>query len=158
MPVSATEFASLSFAERLSPTGVAQLAACASERAVPAGEVLFREGGQNDDLMFVRSGGVALDMQVPRRGNVRILSLGPGDLLAWSAVLGQGKMTASATVLEPARLFVIPASQFEAICHADPQLGYHLMREAARALANRLVATRLQLLDLFAETMALEGA
>jgi CRP-like cAMP-binding protein len=152
MTVSAAEFARLSFAERLSPAGIERLAAVASERTYPAGTVLFREGRQNDELMFITSGGVALDMRVPRRGNVRIMSLGAGDLLAWSALLGQRTMTATATVLEETRVFAIPASEFHAICQSDPELGYHLMREAARALANRLVATRLQLLDLFAET------
>ncbi|MBX9787300.1 MAG: cyclic nucleotide-binding domain-containing protein [Pirellulales bacterium] len=153
MPVSPADFAKLSFAENLSPAGVERLAAIASERAYPAGTVVFREGRQNEDLMFICSGGIALDMRVPRRGEVRIQSLGPGDLLAWSALLGQRKMTATATALEATRVFAIPASAFQQLCQADPELGYQLMHAAARALANRLVCTRLQLLDLFAETM-----
>ena len=154
MPVPPTDFAKLSFAENLSPAGVEQLAVLASERTYPAGTIVFREGRQNEDLMFVRSGCIALDMRVPRRGDVRIMSLGSGDLLAWSALLGERRMTATATALEETRVFAIPANEFQRICQADPELGFQFMREAARALANRLVATRLQLLDLFAETMA----
>jgi CRP-like cAMP-binding protein len=123
-------------------------------RGYPADTLLFREGAQNDQLMIIAVGRVALDMQVPGRGEVRIMSLGPGDVVAWSALLGGGRMTTSAVALEDTQVVAIRAVDALALCQSDPAFGYHLMRTLALALANRLVATRLQLLDLFADTAA----
>lgn len=61
-------------------------------------------------------------------------------------------MTTSAIALQDTRLIAISGDEAIAICESDPTFGYNLMRQVAAALANRLVATRLQLLDLFAET------
>jgi CRP-like cAMP-binding protein len=143
----------LRFSEALAEGLLERVAAVARLREFAAGTVLFREQARNDELMVIASGRVALDMQVPGRGDVRILSLGPGDMLAWSALIGGGTMTTSAVALEDTEVVAIRAADALALCEADPALGYHLMRQVALALANRLVATRLQLLDLFADTV-----
>lgn len=114
--------------------------------------VLFSEGSAADALWVVCSGSVALDMHVPLRGSVRILTLGPRDLLGWSALVGDGSMSATATITKDADLLVLPAQQLRDLCDDDHSLGYAVMVHVARALANRLRGTRLQLLDLFAET------
>ncbi len=142
----------LRFSETLPEHVLQQTAGLAAMRGVPAGTVLFREGALNDQWMIIAIGRVALEMRVPGRGDVRIMSLGPGDLVAWSALLGGGRMTTSAIALEDTQVVCMQAASMLALCESDAVIGYHLMREVAYALANRLVATRLQLLDLFAET------
>lgn len=118
---------------------------------MPAGGTIFREGTQVEQLYLIRSGRVALEMNVPGRGAVRILTLGPGEMVGWSALLGQGRMTASAVCLEATELVVAEAKPLRLLCEANSDFGYHLMREMAQAISQRLVATRLQLLDLFAD-------
>ena len=44
----------------------------------------------------------------------------------------------------------IPADRLLSLCEQDAEFGQHVMRWMAQSLSNRLVATRLQLLDLFA--------
>lgn len=129
-----------------------QIVGCSQEQVCPAGQVIFREGDENHKLYLIASGRVALDMHVPGRGLVRILSLGPGDMLAWSALLGNGRMTATATALEDTRLIASGAQCLRTVCDADRSVGYELMRQMAVALSRRLLATRLQLLDLFGDT------
>lgn len=141
----------LRFSEALPEAVLARLGQLASVRGFPSDTVLFREGTRNDQLMIVAVGRVALDMHVPGRGDVRILSLGPGDMVAWSAVLGSGRMSASAVALEDTQVVCIPGADVLSLCQSDPAIGYHLMSMVAHALGNRLVATRLQLLDLFAD-------
>jgi CRP-like cAMP-binding protein len=58
-------------------------------------------------------------------------------------------MTATATTQEATRLVVIPGATLGALCESNHEIGYRVMQQMARALAQRLVATRLQLLDLF---------
>ncbi len=128
------------------------LAAAASLRGFPGGTELFHENSQNNELMIISIGRVALDMYVPGRGNVRILSLGPGDVVAWSALLGGGRMTTSATALEDTQIVAIAADVILSVCESNHTFGYQLMRRVASSLGERLLATRLQLLDLFSES------
>jgi CRP/FNR family transcriptional regulator, cyclic AMP receptor protein len=125
------------------------LEALARPRHFPAGQVLFTEGSPQDDLHLIAAGHVRLDMVVPGLGRRALLSLGPGDLLAWSALLGNQVMTTSALALEPVDTVALSGPKLQELCEAQPEIGYHLMQQVARALSRRLVATRLQLLDLF---------
>jgi CRP/FNR family cyclic AMP-dependent transcriptional regulator len=129
-----------------------KLAALASLEERRAGETLFQEGGRNDRFFLVLGGAVALDMTIPRRGPVRVLTVGPGEILAWSALLGAGVMTTSAVVTEDARLLALPGPALRALCRSDHEVGFAVMERVARALSRRLLATRLQLLDLYSET------
>ena len=136
-----------------------RLAAAAKVRRFMPHDVLFREKAENNQLMIICSGQVALEMHVPGHGNVRILTLGPGELLGWSALLG-GKMTTSAIALEETMLVSITASEILAACDADHSFGYSLMRRIADSLAGRLTETRTQLVDLltFDEAIGIKTA
>lgn len=124
----------------------------ATEVREPSGTVLFHEGAPANALWLLCSGSVALDMQVPARGAVRLQTLGPRDLLGWSALVGDGAMSTTATVTEDSQLLKLPAERIKDICISDHTLGYAVMGYVARTVANRLRGTRLQLLDLYSET------
>ena len=141
----------LRFSASLPPDDLERIAAIAKLCGYSAGTVLFREGSQNDRLLIICLGRVALDIRVPGRGDVRILSLGPGDMVSWSALFGGGRMTTSAVAVEDTQVVSISATDVLSLCESNNKFGYLLMRQVGKALADRLVATRLQLLDLFAE-------
>src|ERR1700690_35085 len=107
-----------------------RLAAAATVRRFPPHDLLFREKAENEDLMIICSGRVALDLQVPGHGNVELLRLGPGELLGWSALLG-GRMTTTATTVEDTMIVAISAGEVLATCEADHSFGYWLMRRVA---------------------------
>jgi CRP-like cAMP-binding protein len=133
------------------------LAAVSTVRDFAAGSTIFREGGDNHFLYVLQHGHVGLDMNVAGRGRVRILSLGPGEMLAWSALLGDGQMTATATALEETQVISAAGQHLVELCNASHEFGYQLMTRVADVLAKRLVATRLQLLDLFSPS-AMSGS
>ncbi|MFM7056713.1 MAG: cyclic nucleotide-binding domain-containing protein [Planctomycetota bacterium] len=116
-----------------------------------AGTVLFREGQVEDEVFVVFSGHVRLSMKVPGRGEVTLLTAGPGDLVGWSGLISDGVMTATATVLDSARLVALSGRCLQQLCESDPKLGYILMKRMAQVISRRLLSTRLQLLDLFAD-------
>ena len=58
-------------------------------------------------------------------------------------------MTATALVLENSVLIELPGAELLQLCEIDHDFGYALMRRLATTLSKRLVATRLQMLDLF---------
>ncbi|MFO0918808.1 MAG: cyclic nucleotide-binding domain-containing protein [Planctomycetaceae bacterium] len=139
------------FISGLPPESLAKLEEIAREEHFVPGSQLFAEGGEHPDLHIILQGHVRLEMAIPRRGRQPLLSLGTGDVLAWSALLSGGRMTASAIALDSVRTASISGVVLRGLCEADPQLGYQMMKQLATALSRRLIATRLQLLDLFQE-------
>jgi CRP-like cAMP-binding protein len=125
------------------------LAGIADEKTFPPGVVIFREGQRCQHIFIVLRGPVALEIAVPGRKAVRIQTIGPGELLGWTPVLETRPMTATARTLDQCRLLALDAAQVQALCTHDPTLGMEFMRRTALALAQRLNATRLQLLDVY---------
>ncbi len=78
---------------------------------------------------------------------------GPGELLGWSSVLEQLSYTARGRAVTDTRLAEIDVVQLLAMCEQDPQFGYTFMQQVAMALAKRLSATRMQLLDVYGTNM-----
>ena len=140
----------LPFAAGLPAPALAELAGIARAQAFPAKAVIFREGVICPDLFVVEAGRVAIEMHVPGRGAVRVLTVGDGELLGWSALLGDGRMTATAMAIDDTRLVVIPGNSLRDLCQRSHEVGWQVMQQVAKALSARLIATRLQLLDLFA--------
>lgn len=114
-----------------------------------AGGLLFREGDRQSSLFILAGGLVQLSILVPGRGDVPILTVGPGELIAWSAVLFKQPMTCTARALEDSKLLEFPVESIEEMVDRDPQFAKEFYRWIALGLSQRLTATRLQLLDLF---------
>lgn len=143
------ELESLPFTSGLSPKSLEQIAAAASLLQAPAGEVLFREGDHHPYSYLVHSGLVGIELHGPPHGAIRMLTLGPGDLVGWSPLCGQNAMNARAICVTDAELFVLDAEKLRTAFDDDPRVGYEVMRQVALSLARRLVATRMQLLDVY---------
>ena len=137
-----------------------RLPAAARERLEPhirlvdfaAGTELLREGEPTRDLAIVRSGRVALRLRVPERGPTTILTVEPGDIVGWSAIVAPHRATSTAVALLPTELLLIDGDALRAELAADPELAAPLYLSLLEALARRLTGTRLQLLDLFTMT------
>ena len=100
-------------------------------------------------------GASTLELCTAGEGCTRLQTVGPGELLGWSPVLGLSEMTATARVIEPTTLVVVDAKQLVTLCEHNPRFGYEFMRRTALALSQRLSATRLQLLDVFRHELPL---
>ncbi|MFO0845876.1 MAG: cyclic nucleotide-binding domain-containing protein [Gemmataceae bacterium] len=129
------------------------LAAIAEVKEFPANAVVFREGEMTPFIYAVLDGRVGLEVRVVGRGNARIHTVGAGELLGWSPLLQLGPMTATARALTACRLIALRAPQVLALGERSPKFGAELMRRTAVALAQRLNATRLHLLDVFRTEM-----
>jgi len=113
-----------------------------------AGDIIFRDGGPASCVYLMVRGQAALDFGKVGQECRRFLTAAPGKLLAWPAILEHPRLTANARALTPALLVKISSPHLADLCDEHPAFGYQIMRRAARALANRLAATRLQLLEL----------
>jgi len=122
---------------------------------VDAKQELFREGDPEDYLYIVIQGRVAIEMMVPSRGRMRIYTAEPMDVVGWSSVTPVvRRRTAGAQAVLPSCLVRQDAAALRKLCEEDCDLGYIVMRRMANVIASRLLTTRLQLLDMFANPEA----
>jgi CRP-like cAMP-binding protein len=142
-----------SFLRDLSEAHVDKLAELARWREYAPQAVIFREGDPPTSVYVIESGRVGLEICAPGIGCRRILTAAPGDLLGWSPVLGESRLTATARALEPTTCFEFKAGQVLAACEHDAAFGYAFMRRLALEMAKRLNATRMQLMDVFGTHM-----
>ncbi len=115
------------------------------------GQVIFHEGDKEDYLYVVLEGRVGIEISVPGRGRVRILTADAMDEVGWSSVTPVVRQrTAGARAVLPSRLVAFDAAELRKLCDEDHDFGYFVMRRLANVVAGRLMTTRLQLLDMFA--------
>jgi CRP-like cAMP-binding protein len=138
-----------SFLADLSPRVQEKLLCMADSFSYAAGQDIFREGDPSLYLYVVKSGRVAIEVHVPSKGRRTILTAGPGDLFSWSALVEPRIETASARAVEDTELVGIKGGLLMDACLEDSSLGFELYRALAEIITARLIATRLQLLDVF---------
>ena len=139
----------LSFTQGLDPAQLDRIAEVAAPAEWAAGAVVFREGDLDRVLYVVERGRVAIEVTIPGRGRVTILTVGPGEVFGWSSVFHARPKTASARATEPTRAVALDAARLGTLCDADPVLGYLLTRRILEVVSERLKATRMQLMDIY---------
>jgi CRP-like cAMP-binding protein len=122
----------------------------AREVSFEAGARLFEEGRRADRFWIVRTGTVALDLHVPGRHPAVIESLGHGELVGWSWHFPPYTWHLGAEAMSPVRAWEFDAETVRAMCAEDPEFGRAIAVWVGRVVAQRLHASRIRLLDLYA--------
>ncbi|MEU6284799.1 cyclic nucleotide-binding domain-containing protein [Streptomyces sp. NPDC047028] len=115
-----------------------------------AGTRLFEEGGRADRFWIVRTGTVALHMRVPGRRPAVVESLGPDQLVGWSWHFPPHLWHLGAETTSPVRAWEFDAETVRTMCAEDAEFGRSIAVWVGRVAAQRLHATRVRLLDLYA--------
>jgi CRP-like cAMP-binding protein len=139
------ELEGVDFLRHLSPAYSEQIASLASLKEYRPGDVIFREGERRPEVYLVLEGEAGLEIRVPGCGVIEAHTVGPGELLGWSAVLGGGPMTATAQAATRCRLAALSADAVVALAEREPRFGLEFYRGLSAALAGRLHATRQQI-------------
>lgn len=122
----------------------------AREVSFEAGHRLFEEGRHADRFWIVRTGTVSLDLRVPGRRAPAIESLGPGELVGWSWHFPPYVWQLGAEAMSPVRAYEFDADTVRAMCDEDAEFGRSVAQWVGRVVAQRLHASRVRLLDLYA--------
>jgi CRP-like cAMP-binding protein len=138
------------FGSDLSPQTQERLARLGVVREFAADSIVLHEGDDATPMGILISGRLALRTLVPERGPVTILSVEPGDIFGWSALLAGTQAQSTVVATEKSRALVIEGAPLRAALKEDHALAASLYPRVLQAVARRLRATRLQLLDLFA--------
>ena len=110
------------FMKDLDENYLKQITGCASNVAYHEDEIIFREGDKAEKFYLIRTGKVALEINGRDKGNLRILTVGPGQIL--------GECLRNK-------------------CEDDPKMGYEMLKRFSHILEQRLQSTRMQLLDVY---------
>jgi len=104
-------------------------------RDARAGEVLFREGESGVEMFVIQNGLVRISKRVA--GEERPLAtLGRGEFIGEMAILNERPRTATATVLQDARLLVIGAKTLELMLANNSEIALRLIKKLATRLAS----------------------
>ena len=138
------------FASGLEPAVQTRLAALSRMVTADSGQELFREGDESEGLGIVIRGRIALRTYVGERGDLTILTVEPGDIYLWSALVPPYRATSSGVVIEPLEAITFPGPALRVALREDPALAQAIYPRALIAVERRLNATRAQLMDMFA--------
>jgi cAMP-binding proteins - catabolite gene activator and regulatory subunit of cAMP-dependent protein kinases len=112
--------------------------------------MLLKEGTECDHFGVLLSGLLAMQVLVPGQGSVTLLTVEPGDVYGWSAVVAPHRSTSSVVGVEAGEVLAFGAESLRDLLNADDVLAATLYPRLLQAMARRLTATRVQLLDLYA--------
>jgi len=113
------------------------------------GALILREGRPTPFLGVLAAGRIALRLQVPARGPYVVVTLEPGDVFGWSALVPPHRATSDAVALTPVHALAFDAERLRDALRDDHELAAQLLPIVLRCLSDRLTTSWHQLLDLF---------
>jgi CRP-like cAMP-binding protein len=134
----------------LRPEQLAALSGDGTPVSFAAGERIFGEGGVADRFWLIETGSVALDMRVPGRGDQVVETLPGGTVLGWSWLHPPYRWHFGAVAREATTAVAFDAASVRRRCDEDTAFGYAILRCFTPVITERLQATRLRVLDLYA--------
>jgi CRP/FNR family cyclic AMP-dependent transcriptional regulator len=137
------------FARDLSPRARDHLVALGTLTDYPGGAVVVREGTVCTSIGVVISGRVALRLRLPGGDDRTILTVDPGDVFGWSAVLPPAIATSTGVAVMATTAVMFDGDKLRPALATDCDLAGAIYGRLFVSVARRLVATRTQLLDLY---------
>jgi CRP-like cAMP-binding protein len=117
-------------------------------REFPEGTVIFREGDVGNEMYVIQSGKVNITKR-SRDVEKVLVTLGPGAFFGEMAIINNKPRSASAVVVEAARLLVIGPKTFDAMIRGNTEIAVRMIK---------ILAQRLQAADEQIENLMIKDA
>ena len=102
-------------------------------KTFPPGTVLFKENESGREMFVIQSGKVKISKMV--RGEEQVLAtLGPGDFFGEMAILNNKPRSATATVVEDAKVLVIDPKTYELMLKNNIEIAVRMIKKLAQRL------------------------
>lgn len=134
----------------MDPQHIHLLVGCASNVRFDAGAFIFKQGEEADKFYLIRQGKAALEIFPPTKGPIMIQTISEGEVLGWSWLVPPHRWRFDARAIELTRALALDGKCLREKCETDPRLGFELLRRFSTIIADRLEATCLQLVDVYA--------
>ena len=119
-----------------------RLALLAHTFEAPAGTRLLVEATETRELGLVLAGRLVLRTSTLAGGSTSLLTIDPGDIYGWSAILPPFLATSTVVALEPVRILAFEGARLRAALRRDHELAANLYQQVLEAVVRRLDATR----------------
>jgi CRP-like cAMP-binding protein len=125
---------------------LSELAKLAKHVKAPRGSDIISEDSETSDVFGVIAGRVDVQITVPGSSKKEIIAtIREGEFFGEMILLGRGRRTASAVAKDDVELFVWDKQDLLKLFEGNTSIGYFMMFEIARVLADRLYSTNLHL-------------
>lgn len=115
-----------------------------------ANQFLFKEGGPADCFILLTKGDVALEMHAPPRGARIIETVHPGEVIGWSWLVPPYQWAFDARALTAMEGVCLQGPALRAMVEANANLAALIYPRLTRVIVDRLKASRVQMLDVYA--------
>ncbi len=112
-------------------------------------DFIFKIGESADHFYLVEKGSVAIELFSSEKGVIRIQTIGEGDILGWSWMLPPYKWHFEARTVEDTTLICFDGKKVLQECEKNQGFGYEILKRYMVVMAERLEASRFQLLDVY---------
>jgi CRP-like cAMP-binding protein len=102
-------------------------------REYPVGTVVFKEGDVGNEMYVIQSGSINITKHSRDIEKV-LVTLGPGAFFGEMAIINNKPRSASAVVVEPARLLVIGPKTFDAMIRGNTEVAVRMIKILAQRL------------------------
>lgn len=137
------------FFRNFSPAERHTIAGCGSLQHFKALGYLAREGDAAQTFYLIRQGVASIEFHTPQYGGMILQTLKAGEIIGWSWLFPPYRWTSDIKARDDLAVIAFDGLCLREKCERDHSLGYHLMKDFARIMTQRLQDTRLQLLDLY---------
>jgi CRP-like cAMP-binding protein len=119
------------------------LLALGKEIIYPAGGMVVVEGEPAESFHILVQGVVSIKMHAEEQGEWVLSTLKQtGEIFGWSALVEEGRSTATAECLQETEVLSIKKQDLDDLFAKDPALGYRFMKRLAGLISRRLESTR----------------
>lgn len=102
-------------------------------RSFPKGTVIFQENDPGAEMFIIQSGKVKISKKV-RDVEKTLVILGKGDFFGEMSILNNKPRSASAEVIEDAKLLVIDAKTFEVMVRSNTEIAVRIIKNLSARL------------------------
>lgn len=124
------------------------MAAGAEELRVPAGTLVISRGEAAERFFLVGKGTIALEVESPGSGAVRVLTLHDSDVVGWSWLFTPYRWEVDARAVTDCHLIAVNGIRLREQCEVDHRLGYEIATRFAADALQRMKDSWYQILDL----------
>lgn len=148
--VSLTILRGLPIFEMLDDDSLRSLSRMATLRSVPRHTVVLHAGDRTDNIYFVLSGVLKVQVSDEEGREVILSMLGPGELFGEMGVLDDHPRSATVLAVESSEVVVIGQAEFKQCLAENPEVSLFIMRNLTKRLrmADRTIES-LALLDVY---------
>jgi sulfate permease, SulP family len=118
--------------------GIERLMSYLERRKVEAGEYLMRQKEPSDEMYFVESGLVSVELELPQQKRLRVRSIRGGATVGEMGIYLGGLRTASVVASRPSVVYRLSRQSLEQMRERDPEIAALFHEWIARLLAERV--------------------